>query len=195
MTSGVALDPDEAVVQAAGVAWLPDSDQAQQQQLGQALFRLQKWLIEMYRRKYAHEDDEGVVHLNDEVSARFALGFARQDAFLVMPELEAGWASLIPWQYAAMREGEPCVYLVTMPIVIDGAATPDFGVSFQIPDLARAQALSVRPNLQLRRYKQVGAGWSVDPEHFAEMPVLLLGQGAPIFNSGGTLKPRRQGRR
>ncbi|EFX60304.1 hypothetical protein DAPPUDRAFT_124625 [Daphnia pulex] len=114
-------------------------------------------------------------------SARFALGLpVNQTAFVVMPDLEAGWASLMPWDYAAMREGEPSLYLVTQPLTIDGVETPDFGVSFHIPDFAKAQALSTREILQLRRYKGTARGWSVDSAHFAEMPLRLLSSKAQM---------------
>lgn len=188
----VALDPEDTPEgPPIGLAWLPESSEIDQVQMGQAMFRLQQWLTEMYRLKYARQDDEGVVCINEAVSARFALGLPPQVAFVVMPDLEAGWASLIPWDYAAMREGEPNLYLVTAAMMLDGEEMPDFGISFQIPDFAKANALCAREKLQLRRYMQTASGWAVDQTHFAEMPIVLLSSDHPIFNSGGTLKPRR----
>lgn len=193
--NSVVLDSDDSdLCPSVDIAWMPESVSVDQQRIGRALFLLQQWLIEMHRRNFAHADDEGVVHLNAEVSARFALGLpVNQTAFVVMPDLEAGWASLIPWDYAAMREGEPSLYLVTHPLTIDGVETPDFGISFHIPDFAKAQALSTRETLQLRRYKETVRGWSVDPVHFAEMPLKLLSSKAPVMGRSQKPKPTKTG--
>lgn len=164
-----------------GVVWQPGSQELQQQLLGQALFRLQEWLMEMYRRDFAQLDDEGVVKINAQVSSRFALGLPPNLAFVVMPDLEAGWACLMPWHQAVMRDGLATLYLVLASITIDEQRAPEFGISFDIPDFAKAKALTMRSELQLRRYLQTDSNWSVDVSHFAQMPIVHVSQYAPIL--------------
>lgn len=180
----ITLDDDDNPLPAAGVSWIPDAQDLYQQRLGSALYRLQQWLMEMYQRKYA-EDDGGMVRLNPEVSGRFALGLQPKEAFIVMPELETGWASLIPWSHAAMHPNDPTIFLVTENFEIDGEMTPDFGISFQIPDFAKAQSLSERPRLQLRSYVLQDQKWTVSSSAFADMPLVILEGRKKAFDKKG----------
>lgn len=181
----VTLDANDApTATTASVSWIPDTQELGQQRLGAALYRLQQWLMEMHQRKLAQED-EGIVRLNEEVAARFALGLKPDAAFIVMPELEAAWATMIPWSHAAMHEDDPTVYLVTENFEIDGEMTPDFGISFKIPDFAKAQALSLRKEIQLRRFIKKTKGWSVSPTSFVDMPLIILTGGDRPFDKRG----------
>ena len=72
-----------------------------------------------------------------------------------------------------MRPGKSKIYLITATFDIDEVETPEFGISFDIPDMAHAQALGTKPTLQLRRFEQGGAVM-VDSFPFVEMPIYIL---------------------
>lgn len=164
--------------------WSPSSQVEAQARLGVALYHLQQWLLELQRHRYVQEDeeDEGLLRLTEEVSSRFALGLLPQSAFIVMPQLESQWACLVPWSHAAMHEGDPTLHLVISKVHIDEMEGADFGISFVIPDFAKASMLCIRRSLELRRYIQTEIGWRVEGSAMATMPMELLEAGRSVFD-------------
>lgn len=151
--------------------------------VGLGLYKLQEWLLELYRRKIAYQDENGMICVLPEVAERFALGVKKDCAFVVMPDLEKQWAQALIWSHAAMREGKPTLYLVAEPIKIDGVDTPAFGMSFVIGDAHRAKSLEQHPTLELRCFVKNPDRWGVSEESFATMPLVVVEEDENVFNA------------
>lgn len=145
------------------------------------LYKLQEWLLELYRRKIAYQDDDGVICVYPEVAQRFALGVKEDCAFVVMPPLEVEWAKVLVWSHAAMREGKPTLFLVAEPVEIGGVETPPFGMSFTIATDHLAKNLENHATLELRRFTKTQQKWAVDQESFASMPLIVIEEDENAF--------------
>ena len=150
---------------------------------GDCLFKLQEWLIELYRRQLAYQDEHGVIVIHPSVAQRFALGLVNDRAFVVMPDLEVQWAARMQWSHAAMRAGKPTLYLVSEPLEIDGVETPPFGMSFIVAGAPRASALQRHAELELRNFVQSGEQWGVSPSPFACMPLIIVDEDDNVFEA------------
>lgn len=148
------------------------------------MYKLQEWLIELYRRKIAYQDESGMICVLPEVAERFALGVKSDHAFVVMPDLEKQWAQALVWSHAAMREGKPTLFLVAEPIEIDGVDSPAFGMSFVIGEEYRARALEQHTTLELRFFVKNQDRWGVSEEAFASMPLVVVEEDENVFAAG-----------
>lgn len=159
------------------------ADEIAASDLGVGLYRLQQWLVHLYRRHLAYQDQEGVVCILPEVAQRFGLGFKDDSAFIAMPPTEVGWAETLDWSHAAMREGRPTLFLVAEPVEIDGVDTPPFGLSFVVPSYSRASALQEHAELELRGFVQREVRWAVSPTPFAAMPLIVVDEDTNVFEA------------
>lgn len=187
----------------------PYSDAAPQEQDAagdmrhlRGLTALQQWLGSLYRERVAFYDEEGIVRLSHTVAGRFGLGYLRGSVFVSLPLIEVRWARLMPWSYAAIREGLPDLFLVSAPIELDAGYTPPFGVSFSMESVARARAVANFSRLDLRNLVSTPGQekWIVSRTPFAHMPILLLERDANVFQPNllavrrNSEQPRNQGR-
>jgi hypothetical protein len=152
------------------------------------LVSMQQWLANLYSNRLANYDDQGVVHIAPEVAHRFALGQVDRTVFLSIQRTEIPWAARMPWDYAAIYRGKKDLYLVISSIDIDGGETPPFGLSFALASVADAEMLSAFGSIELRRcIGKVESGFHtqvIDRNAFAELPILILDEGEPIFQAG-----------
>lgn len=167
-----------------------DEDDSQREEtVALGLFKLQEWLMELYQRKIAHQDDDGVICVHTEVAERFALGLKEDCAYVVMPPMEMAWASVLAWSHAAMREGKPTLFLVAQPVEIAGVETPAFGMSFTIANSHLSKALENHANLELRCFKKVRERIGVSQECFTSMPLIVIEENGNVFDALKSRKP------
>jgi hypothetical protein len=152
-----------------------------------ALIGLQQWLLRLYSAQLAKYDEQGVVHVVPEVARRFGLGVVDDNAFIAFEKDESGWASKMPWEYAAIYQGKRDLYLVASPLEFIDGATPPFGLSFEMRSVVEAQALHSYGILELRRslvnISDARQTRIISREAFAELPIYLLEEGEPIFGA------------
>lgn len=168
-------------------------------QQGRCLVALQHWLSTLYSHQLAKYSEDGVVHVSHEVAGRFSIGTVDESVFLAVQQIEMRWVEGMPWEYAAVYRGKKEIYLVASPIEIDGADTPPFGLSFEMQSVIEAEALYSYGMLELRRSLATVADSKksriLERTAFAEMPILLLDEDAPLFASGSTKKTVKAGAR
>jgi hypothetical protein len=152
-----------------------------------ALFALQQWLRTLYQQKLATYDDDGVVRLSADVARRFTLGVVGEDLFIALQQEELGWASAMPWQYAAVYSGKRDLHLIAAPMEIDLVDTAPFGLSFQMTSVAEATSLTTYGMLGLRGFAsgiQCQTLPLVTRMPFATFPIYLLAESVAIFDAG-----------
>lgn len=161
-----------------------------------AYIGVRQWLDSLYRKNLAWSD-QGVVRVNEAVAKRFSLGKYKdptsldEDIFIAMRQEEMAWAADMPWEYAAVYRGKKDLYLVASSIEVDGAVTPPFGLSFQLPSVGDASMLTTYGKLQLRRFAIGSEHYDsvlVTRASFSEMPVHLLDENDTVFDVG--VKPK-----
>lgn len=173
------------------IGWDPESDQEDNLLLGASLVRLQKWLINLGKKGFLSHKPDGTVQLHSSISSQFGLGLTSENAFIVMQEEAAQWAKNMPWSNACMYENLPTLYVVIDNIKIDGIDIHDFGISFLIPDFAKANKLSKRTDLELRDYINTKIGPRINSKYFALMPILIIDESESAFKS----KKKKLGRK
>lgn len=181
----LSADPATLTPAPSSSEWSVDDDQDEEESVvALGLYKLQEWLLELYRRKIAYQDDDGVICVYPEVAERFALGVKEDCAFVVMPPLETEWAKVLVWSHAAMREGKPTLFLVAEPVEIGGVDTPPFGMSFTIATEHLAKALEQHATLELRRFVKSQERWGVSQEAFTSMPLVIVQEDDNVFEVG-----------